>query len=107
MDVDNPDLFKEDAEDCPSYAAEVEGDVKRADIQALILYERLFGMVTGLHNIEVITGSVKLTCACKGLEFVEFLPEPPPMQAYKNGIEERKKAKRGKSPKKTQTQQAP
>lgn len=81
------ELLKEETSDATSLIEDIEDQLMKRDIQALIAYEKLRRVCFGIHSIEVICGQSLLTVNFYGFDVFEHLPTPPPMQELKNNYD--------------------
>ena len=77
------DMFIVESEDPLTYAQQVYDDMRNRDINALILYERMWNCCVGVHNVQLVSGSSRLNFSFQGMDIFEVLPPPQPMEAVK------------------------
>ena len=70
------------------YAKQAQDELDGKTITNMILYEKLYHSVLGIHTAQLFCGNTRLNIAFNGFDFVELLPAPQPMEAVKHACEE-------------------
>jgi hypothetical protein len=83
------DFIDEDSENYKELFHEWESINQDRDVQAMIMYERVWHACSGIHSLEIVTGKSRLAATCQGLEIFELLPKPPSLHAVKEACDKK------------------
>ena len=62
----------------PDEVAAEEREVETKAVMALLqAYERLWGVVVGVHLVDVVAGKTRMTAKFDGMDLMELMPKPP------------------------------
>ena len=91
IEMDEDDVAAEDDLDPASLILNATNRLNKADIAALEVVEDSQAVIIGLHNVQLLLGTFKLSVGIQGLDFMEMLPKFPSIKEVKKECEERRK----------------
>jgi hypothetical protein len=97
IDPDDETLVVE-ADNPRDYAKQAQDELDGKTITNMILYEKLYHSVLGIHTVQLFCGNTRLNVSFNGFDFVELLPVPQPMEAVKLASEEIRNRRKRKLP---------